>query len=70
MSNWSIDRSKTKLQSIIDSNIQRYSYNLARYMNDVTVDLNYMTEYDDSIWNYRFYNIQDSDLAQSPKSML
>lgn len=67
MSNWSINRSKTKLQSIIDSNIQRYSYNLARYMNDVTVDLNYVTEYDDSIWNYRFYNIQDSDLAQSPK---
>lgn len=67
MSNWSLDRSKTKLQSIVDSNIQRYSYNLARYMNDVTVDLNYLTEYDDSIWNYRFYNIQDSDLAQSPK---
>lgn len=67
MSNWNLDRSKAKLQSIIDSDIQRYSYNLARYMNDVTVDLQYFTEYNDSIWNYRFYNIQDSDLAQSPK---
>lgn len=67
MSNWKLDRSKAKLQSIIDSDIQRYSYNLARYMNDVTVDLQYFTEYNDSIWNYRFYNIQDSDLAQSPK---
>ena len=67
MSNWSIDKTKSKLESIINSDIQRYSYNLARYMNDVTVDLQYFTEYNDSIWNYRFYNIQDSDLAQSPK---
>lgn len=67
MSNWNEKRSINKLQSIIDSDIQRYSYNLARYMNDVTVDLQYFTEYNDSIWNYRFYNIQDSDLAQSPK---
>lgn len=67
MSNWNEKRSVAKLQSIIDSDIGRYSYNLARYMNDVTIDLQYFTEYNDSIWNYRFYNIQDSDLAQSPK---
>lgn len=68
MSNWNLDRTKTKLQSIIDSEIGRYSYCLARYLNDITVDLSYFNEYNDSIWNYRYFNVQDIDLAQSPKT--
>ena len=67
MSNWNADNSRTKLQSIIDSTIGKYSYDLARYSNDITVDLNYFNEYNDSIWNYRYFNVQDLDLAQSPK---
>lgn len=66
-SNWKIDVTKQKLQSIIDSEIAFRSYQLARYSNDITVDLNYFTEYNDTIWNYRYYNVQDADLAQSPK---
>lgn len=57
----------TKLKSIIDSEIGMNSYRLARYLNDVSIDLNFMQEYNDSIWGYRFFNIQDPDLAQSPK---
>ena len=67
MSNWNLESSKQKLQSIIDSNMGYYSYSLARYLNDVTVDLQYFTEYNDSVFNYRYYNVQDPDLAQSPK---
>ena len=67
MSNWSNTSSKTKLQSIIDSMLGKYSYSLARYANDITVDLSYFNEYNDSIWNYKYFNVQDIDLAQSPK---
>ena len=67
MSNWNIEASKNKLQSIIDSELGYRSYQLARYFNDVTIDLNYFNEYNDSVWNYRFWNMQDPDLAQSPK---
>lgn len=67
MSNWNIESSKSKLQSIIDSELGYRSYQLARYFNDVTIDLNYFQEYNDSVWNYRFWNMQDPDLAQSPK---
>lgn len=65
--NWNIDRSIAKCQSIIDCMIQQRTYQVARYMNDVTIDLNYLTEWNESLWNYRYYNLQDSDLAQSPK---
>ena len=37
-------------------------------MNDITVDLSYLNEFNDSIWNYRYFNVQDIDLAQSPKT--
>lgn len=67
MSNWKTENSVRKLQSIIDSEIGYNSYRMARYLNDITVDLNYFTEYNDSIWGYKFLNIQDNDLAQSPK---
>lgn len=67
MSNWNIQNSKSKLQSIIDSEMGYRSYQLARYLNDVTIDLNYFQEYNDAVWNYRFWNVQDYDLAQSPK---
>lgn len=67
MSNWNIQSSKSKLQSVIDSELGYRSYQLARYFNDVTIDLNYFNEYNDSVWNYRFWNMQDPDLAQSPK---
>ena len=66
-SNWTQSTSLQKLQSIIDSEIAFRSYQLARYSNDITIDLQYFTEYNDTIWNYRYYNVQDSDLAQSPK---
>lgn len=65
--NWNIERSIAKCQSIIDGVLQQRTYQLARYMNDVTIDLNYLTEWNESLWNYRFYGLQDSDLAQSPK---
>ena len=65
--NWNTEQSKTLLKSIIDSNLDFYSYKFARYLNDVSVDLAFMSEYDDGIWNYRYFNLQDSDLAQSPK---
>lgn len=68
MSNWSTENYKSKLQSIIDSQLGKYSYCLARYMNDITVDLSYLNEFNDSIWNYRYFNVQDIDLAQSPKT--
>lgn len=67
MSNWNKNNSISKLQSIIDSELGYRSYQLARYLNDVSIDLNYFTEYNDSAWNYRYFNIQDADLAQSPK---
>lgn len=65
--NWDINRSIQKCQSIIDGLIQQRTYQAARYLNDVTIDLNYLTEWNEGLWNYRFYNLQDSDLAQSPK---
>ena len=67
MSNWNRNTSLQKLQTIIDSELGMNSYRLARYLNDVSVDLNYFQEYNDSIWGYKFLNIQDIDLAQSPK---
>lgn len=66
-SNWRTFDSVTKLKSIIDSEIGMNSYRLARYLNDISVDLSYFTEYNDSIWGIKFFNIQDQDLAQSPK---
>ena len=65
--NWDINRSIQKCQSIIDGLIQQRTYQAARYLNDITIDLNYLTEWNEGLWNYRFYNLQDSDLAQSPK---
>lgn len=65
--NWDINRSIQKCQSVIDGLIQQRTYQAARYLNDVTIDLNYLTEWSEGLWNYRFYNLQDSDLAQSPK---
>lgn len=67
MSQWNLERTKTKLQSIIDSELGYRNYQLARYYNDITIDLNYFQEWNDAAWNYRWYNIQDADLAQSPK---
>ncbi|MBQ2205018.1 MAG: hypothetical protein II411_03905, partial [Lachnospiraceae bacterium] len=67
MSNWTRNSSIQKLQTIIDSELGMNSYRLARYLNDISVDLNYWNEYQDSIWGYKFLNIQDIDLAQSPK---
>lgn len=67
MSNWNRFSSLQKLQTIIDSEIGMNSYRLARYLNDISVDLNYFQEFNDSIWGYKFLNIQDIDLAQSPK---
>lgn len=64
---WNEYASITKLKSIIDSEIGMNSYRLARYLNDISIDLNFMNEYNDSIWGYKFFNVQDSDLAQSPK---
>ena len=64
---WTVDNSLQKLRTIIDSQLGYHSYQLARYMNDVTIDLNYFNEYADTYWNYKFWNIQDPDLAQSPK---
>ena len=65
--NWDINRSIQKCQSVIDGVLQQRTYQLARYLNDVTIDLNYLTEWNEGLWNYRFYGLQDSDLAQSPK---
>jgi hypothetical protein len=65
--NWNQNDSISKLQSIIDSEIGMHSYRLARYLNDISVNLQYMPEYNDAIWGYKFLNIQDADLAQSPK---
>lgn len=65
--NWDINRSIQKCQSVIDGLIQQRTYQAARYLNDITIDLNYLTEWNEGLWNYRFYNLQDSDLAQSPK---
>ena len=67
MSNWTRNSSIQKLQTIIDNELGMNSYRLARYLNDISVDLNYWNEYQDSIWGYKFLNIQDVDLAQSPK---
>lgn len=67
MSNWKIEDSKNKLRSVIDSQLGYHSYQLARYSNDVTIDLNFFEEWNDAVWNYRYYNVQDPDLAQSPK---
>lgn len=65
--NWNTNNSIRKLQSIIDSNIDEHNYRLARYYNDITVDLLNITEIDTTGWAYRFFNVQDSDLLQSPK---
>lgn len=64
---WNVETTKRKLQTIIDSELGMNSYRLARYLNDISVDLNYWNEYNDSIWGYKFLNQQDFDLAQSPK---
>jgi len=65
--NWSTARTLQKLQSIIDAEIGLRSFQLARYLNDVTVDLEYFNEYSDQVWNFRYWNVQDADLAVSPK---
>lgn len=67
MKNWTIDRSINKCQSVIDGMIQQHTYRAARYLNDITIDLNYCTEWNEGLWNYRLFNTQDADLAQSPK---
>ena len=53
MNNWKINDSVNKLKSIIDSQLGYHSYQLARYSNDITIDLNYFEEWNDSIRNYR-----------------
>lgn len=65
--NWPTVRTLRKLQSIIDAEIGLRSFQLARYLNDVTVDLEYFNEYSDQVWNFRYWNVQDADLAVSPK---
>lgn len=52
-----------KLQTIIDTNIDRYQYNLARYLNDITVDLR--SDWDVVFRNYGFDIPQDNDLSRS-----
>lgn len=64
---WTFNEAYTKLKTIIDSEIGMNSYRLARYLNDISVDLNYFQEFNDAIWGYKFLNQQDFDLAQSPK---
>lgn len=66
-----MDYSKNKwvytLQSVLDNQLSLNSYRLARYYNDITIDLSYFSEYSDAVYNYRYFNLQDADLAQSPK---
>lgn len=52
-----------KLQTVIDTNIDRYQYNLARYLNDISVDLR--SDWDVVFRNYGFDIPQDNDLSRS-----
>lgn len=52
-----------RLQTVVESNIDRYQYNLARYLNDTSVDLR--ADFD-VVWrNWGFDIPQDADLSRS-----
>lgn len=65
---WSIFDGLNTCQSIIDSEISMHSYQLARYLNDISIDLNWLNEWNDSIWGSKYFMIQDADLEQTPKT--
>ena len=65
--NWNTNRSLQILQGIIDNNIYHNTYRAARYLNDPTIDLDYITEYSQSQFGYKFADTMDTDLFQSPK---
>ena len=54
-----------KLSNIIDSSLTKNTYLLARYMNDLSVDLRGSMEYVTNYINYGFDFKQDSDLPKS-----
>ena len=63
-SNWSRNSSISTLNTIIDGSIDKYQYQLARYLNDVTVDLRAGFEYN-PFYSYGFDFKQDADLFKS-----
>lgn len=57
-------RTINRLTSIIDGKKNKYTYNLARYLDDITVSLNDTLDYVYSSAGYSFAQPQDSDLTR------
>lgn len=57
-------RTISRLCSIVDGKKQKYTYNLARYLDDITVSLNDTMDYVYSVAGYSFAQAQDTDLAR------
>lgn len=57
-------RTINRLTSIIDGKRNKYTYNLARYLDDITVSLNDTLDYVYSSAGYSFARPQDSDLSR------
>lgn len=58
------NRTIHRLTSIIDGKRQKYTYNFARYLDDITVSLNDTMDYYYNVSGYSFAQPQDSDLAR------
>lgn len=69
MQRWSRTESLQTLNSIIESNLDAYTYKLARYLDKIDVDLRNYTEYSWQYSNNSFSTfLQDSDLMQAASS--
>lgn len=64
MANWGIEETKSKLESIISSQYDKFNYCYARYKNDVNIDLETNSEINYYAFNGFDYK-QDSDLFRS-----
>ena len=64
---WNRRDSISKLNTIIDGNIDKYNYKLCRYYNDLSIDLRNSTEYSFS-FGYGFDLSVEPDLFKSPST--
>lgn len=64
MANWDVEETKSKLESIISSQYDKFNYCYARYKNDVNIDLETNSEINYYAFNGFDYK-QDSDLFRS-----
>lgn len=54
-----------QLATVIDAQLEKYQYLLARYLNDTTVDIRNSWEYNNFFISWGFDPVQDADLSRS-----